>query len=227
VIKVSRSNTSKAATMAGQELIPALTDALKCTLVQVSATGQISWIKRIPQCSDGTLRYALAPKSGTLHVLSKATVDWGAGKFSNLSTQHVLTKFDANGAIAWQEEVITLGNNITTYGHPWLIVADNDIPIVHGYLDESITFGGQTLGNQKEKSGTYFLAFEPTGAPRWLSGIVDCGSVDTAWYSPMARVGGKVALGVLIAGCKANGVAVGASTGDSKWLGLNLVLLHP
>jgi hypothetical protein len=230
VLRISRAGAasgSSPVTMDGTQLIPPGTDALGCTLAQVSPAGSINWVKRIKTCSDGNIRWALSPTSQELHVVSKANVDWGDGAATQSTLEHVLTKLDTSGNVAWHQSVVTFSSNITSYGYPWLIVADNDIPMVYGYLEKTISFGGNTLTNQAGKDGVFIEAFEKTGAPRWLNGFTDCSKVDSAWFSPLARVHGKVALGVVVSSCTVNGTSIATPINNLYAFTSNLVVITP
>ncbi|MBK7578834.1 MAG: hypothetical protein IPI67_01395 [Myxococcales bacterium] len=208
LVQVTRSGgvpTPPSVTMNGTELIPAGADALNCTLAQVSSSGSVNWVKRVKSCSSDSIRWALSPNTQELYMTSIANIDWGGGPFSQSQVEHVLTKFDTSGKVAWQKSEVTFSNTILPAGYPRLIVADNGVPIVYGYLDKTISFGGATLTNQAGKHGIFIEAFETTGAPRWLSGFTDCNKVDSAWFSALARVHGKVALGAVLSSCTVNG----------------------
>ncbi len=225
LLRVYRSGgtaSSGPVTLNGAELMPAGTDALDCTLAQIGPSGSVNWVKRIKTCSSNSIRWALSPSSQELYVTSTANIDWGGGPYSPSQVEHVLTKFDTSGNVAWQKSEVTFSNTILPPGYPRLIVADNGIPIVYGYLDQAISFGGDTLTNQAGKHGVFIEAFETTGAPRWLSGFTNCNQVDSAWFSPLARVHGKVALGVVVSGCTVNGTGFGTAFTTP-----NLVVITP
>jgi len=228
VVQVYKNSSSTSAvTMNGQILIPAAADNLKCTLMQVSPTGSVDWIKRIPTCGDTTTRFELTPSSNELYVVSRADVDWGNGKFSTSSLEHVLTKLNASGDVAWAKSIVKYSNNITSYGFPWLVVAEGNVAIVHGHLESPMTFAGKTIqSTNPNDDGIFFQAYQANGDARWLSGFTDCNSATSAFFTKLARVHDKVALGVEVVDCTANGVKIGAfgSTTSGR---SNLVVLDP
>jgi hypothetical protein len=216
-----------AVSMNGQILIPAVDDNLKCTLMQVSPTGSVDWLKRIPTCGDSTTRYELTPSSNELYVVSRANVNWGNGAFSSSSLEHVLTKLDASGNVAWAKSIVTYSNNITSYGFPWLVIAEGNVAIVHGHLEAPMTFAGKTIQNTvAADDGVFFKAYESNGDARWLTGLTACNSATSAFFTKLARVHDKVALGVEVVDCTANGAKIGAF--DSTTSGrANLVVFEP